>query len=37
MVVMNILLLFLGLILGGGIAFGCFLAWTMERQLDKDE
>ena len=34
---MNILLLFLGLILGGGIVFGCFLAWAMERRLDKDE
>jgi uncharacterized protein YneF (UPF0154 family) len=34
---MGILLLFLGLILGGGLALGFFLAWTMERQLDKDE
>ena len=34
---MEILLLFLGLILGGGIVFGCFLAWAMERRLDKDE
>jgi uncharacterized protein YneF (UPF0154 family) len=34
---MEILLLFLGLILGGGIAFGFFLGWVMERQLDKDE
>lgn len=34
---MGILLLFLGLMLGGGLALGCFLAWTMERQLDKDE
>jgi TctA family transporter len=34
---MEILLLFLGLILGGGIALGCFLAWSMERRIDKDE
>jgi NhaP-type Na+/H+ or K+/H+ antiporter len=34
---METLLLFLGLIIGGGIALGCFLGWVMERQLDKDE
>jgi hypothetical protein len=34
---MNFLVLFLGLILGGGIALGCFLSWAMERRLDKDE
>ena len=34
---MNILLLFFGLIIGGGVAFGCFLGWAMEKKLDKEE
>jgi len=34
---MQTLLLFFGLIIGGGIALGCFLGWAMERRLDKDE
>jgi hypothetical protein len=34
---MNFLVLFVGLILGGALSLGCFLAWSMERRIDKDE
>lgn len=34
---MTELIVFLGLVIGGSIAFGCFLAWALDRKLDKDE